>query len=571
MSATSTFVVCSRRNWPEAHFLALRVGIDFDNTIADYDQAFPRVAKLLGIESLATTKTALRDELRSTDDGEAVWQRLQGLVYGRYINEARLHHGVLEFVRRARLAGHEIFVVSHKTEFGHQDESLTPLREAARGWLAKHGVTGSEPHQLPQSDVHFASDRNSKIRIIDDLLLDVFVDDLPEVLLHPRFPTRTRRILFSDAAPAVNSGAQNATESQQLTPTSSWRDIGLELLGELTESEVIKLARVEWPQVPISAARKIIGYGNSRIFKVEAHDASYALKSYPDLRHDSRPRRATEWGALTASHAAGLPVPRPQATSESLNWSLIEWLDGTRLDSDLSEFVTHAVHFVDGLRTLSRSAGAKFDLATEACLAPSTVLKQIDARMARLAVLQEQNLARYLRNEIQIARDAATNRATAMLGGAWETELAPSHRILSPSDFGYHNALKTKSGRVVFFDLEYFGWDDPVKLVADFLLHPGSALGHESQQRWINDMLTRFSDDEGFVVRLDACLPLYVVRWALIMLNEFLSDKSRNRLQARGTLEEELPRLQASQLEKSRNMLRSKLPLLTTSDRQSPR
>jgi hypothetical protein len=124
---------------------------------------------------------------------------------------------------------------------------------------------------------------------------------------------------------------------------------------------------------------------------------------------------------------------------------------------------------------------------------------------------------------------------------------------------------------VVFFDFEYFGWDDPVKLVADFLLHPGSSLGLELQRRWINDMVARFADDEGFVVRLDSCLHLYAVRWALIMLNEFLGDKSRNRLQARGTLEVDLRGLQASQLEKSRNMLRTTLPNLTTGDWRSPR
>ena len=53
-----------------------------------------------------------------------------------------------------------------------------------------------------------------------------------------------------------------------------------------------------------------------------------------------------------------------------------------------------------------------------------------------------------------------------------EAELPVEQRTLSPSDFGFHNALRRPDGRVVFLDLEYFGWDDPAKMISDFLLHP---------------------------------------------------------------------------------------------------
>lgn len=334
---------------------------------------------------------------------------------------------------------------------------------------------------------------------------------------------------------------------------------------------MVALAGEEWPHIPITAAQRISGHGNSRIFRVYGNATSYALKSYPDLRHDPRPRRSTEWLALTEASAAGLLVPHPIATSENLNWSIIEWVDGVRLDPNATESVEHAVQFVDDLRRLSDSAGREFGLATEACLQPSRVLEQIDARLARLTAVTIPELAQYLRSEVKLARDAAASRARAMLGDRWDAEVDPPRRILSPSDFGFHNALMTSNGRVYFFDFEYFGWDDPAKLVADFLLHPGSSLGAESRRHWIDHMTTRFVDDADFLARLDACLPMYVVRWALILLNEFLIDKSRNRLLARGTLEGDLPRLQVSQLEKSRHMLRTELPNLTSDERQPPR
>ena len=67
----------------------------------------------------------------------------------------------------------------------------------------------------------------------------------------------------------------------------------------------------------------------------------------------------------------------------------------------------------------------------------------------------------------------------------------PRHRALSPSDFGLHNAMRDEDGRLRFIDFEYFGWDDPVKLVSDTALHPGSELPGSSAKRLIATALAR--------------------------------------------------------------------------------
>ena len=43
--------------------------------------------------------------------------------------------------------------------------------------------------------------------------------------------------------------------------------------------------------------------------------------------------------------------------------------------------------------------------------------------------------------------------------------------ILSPSDFGFHNIL-SHHNNLYYIDFEYAGWDDPYKLIADFILNP---------------------------------------------------------------------------------------------------
>ena len=43
---------------------------------------------------------------------------------------------------------------------------------------------------------------------------------------------------------------------------------------------------------------------------------------------------------------------------------------------------------------------------------------------------------------------------------------------LSPSDFGFHNALVDERAGLTFLDFEYAGRDDPAKLVSDFFCQP---------------------------------------------------------------------------------------------------
>ena len=52
--------------------------------------------------------------------------------------------------------------------------------------------------------------------------------------------------------------------------------------------------------------------------------------------------------------------------------------------------------------------------------------------------------------------------------------------ILSPSDFGFHNSL-FRNNKLFFFDFEYAGWDDPIKLMCDFILNPDYKISSKNE------------------------------------------------------------------------------------------
>lgn len=202
----------------------MRIGIDFDNTIAGYDALFGVLAGELGLLDGVppASKTLVRDALRAQPGGEQKYQRLQGQVYGRYMARAALIDGVGDFLRRCRTQGADVFIVSHKTRYGHFDEACVDLREAALAWMDGHGFFADEAFAIPRERVFFEDTRAAKIERIRALKLSHFIDDLCEVLEDPAFPPEVARLHFG-----AGCGGDPAT---LMTAFRTWPEITAYLL-----------------------------------------------------------------------------------------------------------------------------------------------------------------------------------------------------------------------------------------------------------------------------------------------------------------------------------------------------
>lgn len=536
--------------------MILRIGLDFDNTIANYDQAFPEVARILGYESKTLnalnktqTKRDLKLELLGQPEGDIAWQKVQGLVYGKFIDLASMYPGVYEFVLRALTSGNQIFIVSHKTQLGHFDESRTPLRDAATAWLINQKLVGDSDSRINLRNVFYAETREEKINKIVELQLDVFIDDLDEVLSDKSFPKKTRKILFGSVT----------TTNPEMLPMQSWREVGDELFGEIDSSVILAGAKSVCPELNCSSAQRVEGRGNSKIFRVETNQGSIALKVYPDLAVDNRLRRNAEWQALQFLQQNKLRVPKPVQTDSELNWSLIEWIDGSPADPQIQTHLDQAVGFIQKLHRASQAIEPRsiFGQATEACLNPALIEIQINNRLVALKSVEDSALREFIDNDLASALARTIDRTRRSMPDDYEAILDSKFWTLSPSDFGLHNAIATPQNDLVFFDFEYFGWDDPVKLTADVCLHPGMSLDENAQQYWISEAKKLFAEDPNFGLRLNALYPLYAIRWALILLNEYRTDKIKNRLNAQSRMQSDIRGAQLKQLEKAKLMLKN--------------
>jgi hypothetical protein len=199
----------------------MRIGIDFDNTIARYDGVFHKAARERGLvpADLPTSKNAVRDYLNGSGRKDE-FTELQGYVYGARMDLVACYPGVHDFMRAARRAGHDLYVVSHKTRI----PILGPrydMHAAARAFLVAQQLVGSG--MLDPDHIHFALTKEEKVACAAALDCEVFIDDLPEILAMPGFPAGLRAILFDPDGSFLD---QKGFERH-----ASWPDIARALLG----------------------------------------------------------------------------------------------------------------------------------------------------------------------------------------------------------------------------------------------------------------------------------------------------------------------------------------------------
>ena len=488
------------------------IGIDFDNTIVCYDDVFQAIAVEQGLvpPHAATSKTAIRDHLRSVGQ-EDRWTELQGTIYGPRMMDARPFPGVVEFFAACRAAGLPIAIVSHRTRFPYLGERHD-LHAAARDWLARHGFHDPTGIGLPVDRVFFEETKEAKLARIAEVGCTHFIDDLPELLAHPLFPADVRRILFDP------HGQHGVPPNLDVAP--SWPHLVNVLVGPAT---------------------RLPGGGNNRVYRVDTPAGPVLLKEYFRHAGDPRDRLGAEQAFLQFAWAHGVrAIPQPLACDRRAGIGIYEFIDGRKLAPGevTGAHVDEAAAFFAAVnRHRHDPAAAQLPVASEACFSLAEHLACVDRRLTRLGGIEpESNLHRQAAALVASRLVPAWQRVRAAVaagGLPLDEPLATEARVISPSDFGFHNCIATPSG-LKFIDFEYAGWDDPAKTVCDFFCQPAVPVPREHFERFFAAVAAAAHDVATLRRRVALLFPVYELKWCCIMLNEFLPVGDDRRVFARG-------------------------------------
>ena len=282
--------------------------------------------------------------------------------------------------------------------------------------------------------------------------------------------------------------------------------------------------------------KRLHGGANNQVFRVDLDDKKLLLKFYFRHPDDQRDRLGTEFSFLDFAWSKGLRcIPKPLGLDRKYGLGLYEFLLGMPLrPGQIGENeVRQAADFVHLLNEHKASGHARnLPNASEACFSLDEHEKTIEDRVKRLENVQftmepEPHVVDFIRSELRPAWDRIKSefgKETQKLGTIMDEVIGLEERCISPSDFGFHNAIMESSGYVRFFDFEYAGWDDPAKLICDFFCQPKVPVPKEWNGIFVERATINFARPERLLKRVRLLTPLYRLKWCCIALNECLPD-----------------------------------------------
>jgi len=288
------------------------------------------------------------------------------------------------------------------------------------------------------------------------------------------------------------------------------------------------------------------GGKNNKTFRLVTGKGDFLLKVYFQHKDDSRERQHSEYSFARFAWNRGIKeIPQPLESNKEKKCCFFEFIEGASFSSRkiTEKMVNKAADFI---LTLNKHRGhieaQALPLASESSFSLIGHLVIIRERIERLKEIQQNS---------SIDRDAYAfvhqklvplsesifleflQNADSQPYSLYD-ELEIVCRCLSPSDFGFHNAILLPSEEIKFFDFEYAGWDDPAKLVADFFSQVEVPVSPQFLDSFSASIATLFPESMQLPSRVRYLLPLYRLKWCCIALNEFLSSGMSRRCFSEG-------------------------------------
>jgi len=305
----------------------------------------------------------------------------------------------------------------------------------------------------------------------------------------------------------------------------------------------------------------LAGGANNRVYKLEfEHQPPLVLKQYFQHPKDLRRRLHAEFSFLQYAWKTGLrTIPQPLESNSEANMALYTFLPGRSIHSDdINEsIIQQKVSFFQKLNE-QKTEALDLPRASEACLSISEYLQIAEKRLMRLKNISaespvEKQLEHFIETQLLLKwkklRDR-TCKAALHYGFSITEPLSLECQCITPSDFGFHNALL--SGNELFFiDFEYAGWDDPCKTVCDLFCQPKIPIPQQQFSHISEAIASTAKDPEVCLKRIEIIYPVMQMKWCCILLNAFTDTGKERRTFSHS---DEIERLE-KQLQQSKQML----------------
>jgi tRNA A-37 threonylcarbamoyl transferase component Bud32 len=272
---------------------------------------------------------------------------------------------------------------------------------------------------------------------------------------------------------------------------------------------------------------RVSGGVNNLVYRCGSQ-GGWIIKQYRKPKGGERDRMKAEVEFLRyANEVAGTYVPNLYIIDKERRCIILEELKGRKFDEKTKLYQSHLEHaawFIESLNRDKVEARRKIRMrAGDGFFKVTDHLKNVKHRLSRLewerlssgyqveakpiVKMVEESFAKVIEETEALVRS-----------GILVDKLDEGDRIVSPSDFGYHNALWSGSS-VFFIDFEFAGWDDPTKTVVDFIFQPKVPVDNANLLGKTILSLSAHGLRSQFKVRCNIMARILELKWLCIILN----------------------------------------------------
>ena len=312
---------------------------------------------------------------------------------------------------------------------------------------------------------------------------------------------------------------------------------------------------------------KILNYSrfvegrNNQTWKISNKKGTWVLKIYPAIKKNYNLRLNNEYNFLKILEEKGIrEVPKAIDHDKKNNIALYSYLPGKKVKNIKISYIYQAINFIKKINKYKNIKKFKqFPNASDSCLSINNHILCVQKRIDQLKKLKASSplkakTARFFAEKILPEWRKKKIEINKVYKNNLEKKFSTEELIISPSDFGFNNIIK-KSKNLFFVDFEYAGWDDPAKLICDFICQPDSKIKGDYKKMFIYNLAAISPNKDKVIQRVKNLLPLHQIKWCCVLLNEFIKD-NQNRRRHAGFLSEKILK---RQLIKSQNYFEENL------------
>ena len=473
------------------------VGVDFDNTLINYDKVFSEIAKKNDLIKKTLKSKELVKKKIIVNHGEDKWTRLQGQVYGKEILKAHRNKFIKDcLVKISKIS--KIYLISHKTKFPIIGKKIN-MHNSALIWLKKNKLYGKNK-VFNKENVFFEKSVQDKVRKIKYLKCDIYIDDLTSVL--DRLNFKIIKILFNKKKNGYNA-------------INNWKKI---------KNFIYKVR---------DSRKKILKSGrNNKIIKYQVNNNHFIKKKFSGKKINNL-KESFFYDSISEYNFA----PQKIVSNYEGNFSIYNFIKGKKIKKIKLNHIDQCVNFIITIQSKKNNflkrLKNKYFYAQEKCLNLSDHIASIIKKKNRLkySIKNSKNikLTNFFFKKLdpklsEIIKDIKKNYSKYNL----DYKVRSNKLILSPSDFGFHNIIENHN-KLFFLDFEYCGIDDPRKLICDFICQPDVYLNNKIINYFLKSInknkIFNFKEKDVFYL-----IKLYRVKWCLIILNDFVINVKKRRI-----------------------------------------